>query len=407
MEINRTPPRYPRRGPSCLLVLFVLFGISVGLFVITRAEEVRDTIIPTPTPEPTRSAAEHALLADLSERDRDFQQAVEHYQTAIRLDASRPEFYIRLISLQVRIGEPEAALEAAEQATVLAPNDDAVWQSVAAAYLANGDRLNDLGDRVGANLQYAQAVQAAERAIDLNPDNATARAYQAGGLVLQGDPEKYVRAQEAAEIALLIQPNDPVARLYMAEVMTNEGFYLAAREQYLAGIQADPDFVDLHLGLAYNYFGTGDVSEAILAFESALAVDPENAAAYDGLAYMYLQLGEDVLAEENAKIAVELNPDVARSHGRLGEAHFRRSNYPEAIDELEIAVDMYQTPTILNARFFNMLATAYYFTDPDLCPRAVPLFEQVLELPVSGTLLEESALEGMELCRLAAIESSP
>lgn len=390
-----------------MLVLFVLFGISVGLFVITRADEVRQTIIPTPTPEPTRSATEHALLADLSERDREFEEAVAHYETAIRLDATKPEFYIRLINLLVKIGQPEKALEAAEQVTVLAPDDDAVWTAEASAYLANGERLSDLGDGVGADLQFAQAVQAADRAVDLNAENATAYAYKAGGLVLQGNPEKYERALEAAEFATALEPDNPVARYYMATVLTNQGYYTAAREQYLAGIQADPDYVDLHLGLAYNYFGTGNIPEAILSFESALSVDPENAYAYDGLAYMYLQLGEDVLAEENAAKAVELDPNIARAHGRLGEAHFRRSNYPEAITELETAVKLYGAPTVLNARFFNMLAMSYYFTDPSLCPQATPLFEQVLDLPVEGTLLADSAREGIELCRRAVLDTAP
>lgn len=390
-----------------MLVLFVLFGVAISIFVITRAEEVRDTIIPTRTPEPTRTATEYALLADLSERDKEYEEAVEYYETAVRLDSTKPEFYIRLISLLVRISEPERALEVGEQATVLAPGNDAVWTAVAAAYLANGDRLSDLGDKVGADLQYAQAVQAADRAKDINPDNGTAYAYIAGGLVLQEDPEKYDRAQEAADLAVALEPDNAVARYFLATVLTNQGFYIAAREQYLEGIEADPSLVDLHLGLAYNYFGTGSIPEAILSFESALVQDPDNASAYDGLAYMYLQLGEDVLAEENATKSVELNPNVARAHGRLGETFFRRSNYPEAIKELEIAVELYGSPTVLNARFFNMLATAYYFTDPQLCTEAMPLFEQVLALPIGGTLLEESALEGVDLCRRAELESSP
>jgi tetratricopeptide (TPR) repeat protein len=388
-------------------VLFVIFGVTVSIFVITRADEVRETIIPTRTPEPTRSATEHALLADLSERDKEFEEAVEHYETAVRLDSTKPEFYIRLINLLVRLGEPERALEVAEQATVLAPDNGAVWTAVAAANLANGERLSDLGDKVGADLQFAQAVQAADRATNIDSENGTAYAYIAGGLVLQEDPEKYERAQEAADLAVAMEPDNPIARYYLATVLTNRGFYIAAREQYLEGIESDISLVDLHLGLAYNYFGTGSIPEAILSFESALVQDPENAAAYDGLAYMYLQLGEDVLAEENAARSVELNPNVARSHGRLGETYFRRSNYPEAIKELDIAVELYGSPTVLNARFFNMLATAYYFTDPALCAEAMPLFEQVLALPIANTLLEESALEGIGLCRRAELESSP
>ncbi len=407
MLINRTPPRYPRRGPSCLLVLIVLFAVAGGVLLISRADEVRQAIIPTVTPEPTRSAADHALLADLSERDKDYQEAIGHYETAISLDGTKPEFYIRLITLLARVGEPERALDTSEQATVLAPENDAVWTAIAYAYLANGDRLADLGDIVGANLQYSQAVQSADRATDLNPDNATAYAYKAGGLVLQEEPELYERAQQEADFAVALQPNNPITRYYLATVLTYQGYYVAAREQYLDGIQADPSYVDLHIGLAYNYFGTSNLSEAILSFESAIAVDPENAAAYDGLAYMYLQLGEDVLAEDNASRSVALNPNVARAHGRLGETYFRRSNYPEAIQELEQAVKLYGTPNVLNARFFNMLATAYYFTDPGLCLQAAPIFEQVLTLPIQGTLLEESALEGLDLCRRASLEASP
>ena len=53
MIIERKDPPYPRRGPSCLLVIFIGVGIFLGIFVIQNAEEVRDVIIPTATPEPT------------------------------------------------------------------------------------------------------------------------------------------------------------------------------------------------------------------------------------------------------------------------------------------------------------------------------------------------------------------
>jgi tetratricopeptide (TPR) repeat protein len=153
MVIKRTDPRYPRQGPSCLLVIFVLFGIIVGLFVISNSEEVRDVIIPTPTPEPTRSATEFALLATLSEEDGEYMAAIEYYENAVRLDATKPQFFIDLITLLVKTGQPERALEVAEQAIILAPESDAVMTAVAAAHRANGDRLYDLGDPTGAELQ--------------------------------------------------------------------------------------------------------------------------------------------------------------------------------------------------------------------------------------------------------------
>jgi tetratricopeptide (TPR) repeat protein len=403
MVIKRTDPRYPRQGPSCLLVIFVLFGIGLGIFVISNREEVRNVIIPTPTPEPTRSATEYALLADLSEGDNELMTAIEYYENAVRLDASKPEFFIRLINLLVRTGQPERALEVAEQATILAPESDAVMTAVAAAYIANGDRLYDLGDPTGAKLQYAQARQAADNAIDINPENATAYAYAAAGWVLPGEPENYTRAQEMADLAVVVDPQNPIARYYMATVLDYQGYYDAARDNYLLGIDADPNNANLLIGLAYNFFGTGNIPEAILYFERAVEADPNKASAYDGLAYMYIQLGQDPLAEENALEAVRLNPNVARAHGRLGEAYFRQFNYEKAVESLQHAVSLYGEATDLNSRFFLMLGNAYIRDSFDNCPQAVPYFEQVIAV---SSAWREDAAASIEECRRAALEAN-
>jgi len=406
MIIQRKPPRYPRRGPSCLLVIFVIFGIAVSLYVIQNAEEVRDAIVPTPTDEPTRSATEFAVLAELSRADGSNDEAIDFYEQAIAGDATNPEFYIRIVDLLVRQNRPQDAVARAEQATVLDPENDAVWTAAAAAYMAEGDRLSDLGDTNAANLQYANAVQAARKAITINPNNATALAYAAGGTVLQGDPEKYEQAQLFADDAVRIDPNNAIARYYMATVFTYQGRYTEAAEQYQLGLEADSSNTDLYIGLAYNFYGTGNTSEAILTFEDALAVDPENAEAFDGRAYMFLQLGDAPEAEKNALEAVRINPNVARAQGRLGEAYFQQNNYPDAIVALEEAVRLYGGATELNARFFNMLASAYIRRDLNDCSLAVPLFEQVLDV-TTNELLVASANEGLLECRRATLGSEP
>ncbi|MFO7680824.1 MAG: tetratricopeptide repeat protein [Chloroflexota bacterium] len=404
MVIKRTDPRYPRQGPSCLLVLFVLLGVGFGIFVISNREQVRDIIIPTPVPEPTRSATEFALLADLSEGDGEYMAAVEYYQNAIGLDASKPEFFIRLINLLVKTGQPERALEVAEQAIVLAPENDAVWTAVAAAHVANGDRLSDLGDPTGAKLQFAQARQAADKAISINPENANAYAYAAAGWIRPNEPENFMRAQEMADLAVVVDPDNPIARYYMATVLDYQGYYDAARDNYLLGLNSAPNDPDLLKGLAYNFFGTGNIPEAILYFERAIQADPNNAAAYDGLAYMYIQLGQDPLAEENALESVRLNPNVARAHGRLGEAYFRQFNYPKAVESLERAVSLYGDATDLNARFFLMLGNAYIRDSFDNCPKAIPYLEQVVAVSLAW---RENAAASLEECRRAALDANP
>jgi tetratricopeptide (TPR) repeat protein len=402
MIIERKPPRHPRRGPSCLLVIFVLFGIAVSFYVIQNRDDVREIIIPTPTPEPTRSATEYAVLAELSKEDGELAEAIEFYEQAIALDGTKPEFFIRLINLLVEQDRAQEAVEKAEQATILAPENDDVWTASASAYLANGDRLSDRGDVGGANIQYATAFQSAAKAIGINPENATAHALAAAGLVLQGNADLYAQAQELADTAIFLEPENPIARLYMATVFTYQGLYPAALEQYQLGLQTDPTNADLHIGLAYNYYGDGRISDAIISFEDALAADPDNASAYDGLAHMYIQLGDAPLAEQNALEAVALNPNIARAQGRLGEAFFRQNNYLNAIPPLEEAVDLYGRTTELNARFFNMLATAYIRNSLNDCPKAVPLFQQVLNTTLNPIIIE-SAEEGLDECRRAEL----
>ena len=404
MVIKRSHPKYPRRGPSCLLVIFIFVGVFFGMFVIQNQDEAREFIFPTPTPEPTRSATEYALLAQISQDEGEFEEALGYYAEAIRLDASNPEIFIRYINLLVKTGNAEEAVMRGEEAVVLAPDNDAVWTAVARAHLANGERLLDAGDPTAANLEYAKAYQAGNSALDVNPGNATAMALAAGGLVSQGDPNFYLDAQLLAEDALAIDPNNPWAHYYKAEALTNQGYYDAARNHYLLGIQADSSLAELHIGLAYNFFGDGRVSEAILSFQDAIDVDPANDKAYDGLAYMYLQLGQDQQAEDNALISVELNPNVARAHGRLGEAYMRNNKFDLAIEEFSKAVALYGEATPNNARFFYLLADAYVRADIENCPQAVPLFQTVSEV---NSFYAESAQESLVECRRASLESSP
>ncbi len=398
MEIRRTPPRRRRSGPSCLLVIIVLVVVAAGVYIIANAETVRETIILPPTPEPTRSAASYAASAALLERDGDFSEAIDSYERSIRLDSSRIEFYLPLIKLLISTNQPEEALDWAQQAVILAPQNDEAWSALAGAHLAAGDRLAETGNPTDADLAYAEAVRSARSSIDINPSNAIAFAYLAGALSQLG-PEQYANAQEAAETALTIDPENPIVRQHLATVLELQGFYPAAIEQYQLAIEENPNLIDLRIGLAYNYYATRDIPTAILTFQDALEIDSNNASAYDGLGWMYFLIGEYPSAEENLIKAVELDPEMVRAHAHLGAAYYRNLNYDSAIPELEIAVDQYKDVTVANSTYFNMLGLAYYFKGEQNCDQAVPLFEKVLQSIPDDV----NSLEGLDLCRAAAI----
>lgn len=401
MIIQRRSPQYPRRGPSCLLVLVVIVAGVLGVYVIGNAEEVRDAIIPTPTMEPTRSAAEHATSAALYERDGELENAITAYTQAIVLDPNKIAYYMPLIALLTETGDPEGALDWAEKAKVLAVDSDEVWAAVALAHIANADRLAETGDPASAELQYAEAIRAAETAVELNPNNAEAFAHMATALSRLG-LDRILEAQEKAAWAVELAPESPVTRQAMAAVLEQLGQYDEAINEYLVALDFNPNLVDLRVDLAYLYFFTERRQEAILTLQEVIELDPSRADAFDGLGYFYFVLGQYPRAEENAYQAVMLDPDMTRAHAHLGASYFKQFKYDSAIEELSIAAEAYDEITPTNATYFNMLGLAYYYQGQ--CEEAIPIFNDVLAAVDADTIPEANALEGLELCRQTQLD---
>lgn len=403
MVIDRRPPPYPRRGPSCTLALVVLAALAAFVFIVVNREEVRTAIVPTPTLEPTRSATEFATSAALYKRDGEYASAIEAYKQAIALDSGNVRYYMELIDLLTLTGETEQALERAEQAKVLAAGNSQVWAAVASAHLANGHRLAETGDPTGAGLQYQKAINAAVEATAIDSNNAEAYAYMAQAMAQLGR-ERYNEALEYATLAVDLAPGSPVTRRAMARLYELHGRYDNAIEEYLMALDANPNLVDLRIELAYLYFFTERRQQGILSLQEVLEIDPTNAAAYDGLGYFYFVLGQYPRAEENAYQAVQLDPSMTRAHAHLGAAYFQQSKYDTAIEELEKAVDNYDEITTSNATYFNMLGQAYYFQNR--CSEAVPVLNRVLTANPNEYAVGD-AQEYLDLCRQQQLETSP
>jgi superkiller protein 3 len=400
MIIERRGYRNPRQGPSCLFVLVMLALIAAGGYVIANAEQVRETIMPDPTPEPTRSAPTYAARAALYERDGELQEAVDSYEAAIALDAGNIEYYIPLIRILITLNRTEEALNWAETAAGLEENNDMLLGTWAAAFLAEGDRLSETGQEIEADKAWAEAVRQARNATQLNANNAEAYAIMAAAMVRLG-PEQFDTANEAIEIASALEPDSVLVRRHMATVFEYQGYYDLAIEQYEYALNINPNSADLLISLARNFWATNNIPEAILTFEDAIEVDPDNADAFDGLGYMYFLIGEYPRAEENFVRAVELDPEMIRGHAHLGASRYRQFNYDGetgAIPHLERAVQGYGDVSGETAIYFNMLGLAYFYTSGS-CQEAEPIFEAVLAVVPE----EPNATYGLELCHEAEL----
>lgn len=400
---NRPKVRYPRQGPSCMFVLVILFLIVAGATLIVNADTVREAIIPTPTPQPTRNAVDLAARADRLRRDGQVAEAIDLYQAAVTQDGNNVRFYPPLIDLLVLLERGEEAVTLAEQANELAPGDEQILVAMAAAYLAYGSRLEETGFLTESLQNYDLADRAARDAIAVNANNAAAYSYRAQALLFQ-DIDNLFEAEEMVTSALELEPESPIVLRGQATLLEYRGEYeesIRIYERLIPLATSDLERAQLHIAIAYSNFALQNTPGAINYFNDALAFDPNNADAFDGLSYMYFLIGAYPQAQTNAETAVELDPDMVRAKAHLGAALFRQNFYDRqtgAIPYLEFAVEKYGSPNFSNGIYFNMLGLAYVYTD-NKCDQARPLFEDVMAALPEDTGFYLDAEYGLELCR--------
>ena len=385
-----------------MTIIGAFFAVGIFVYLTANWQMVTEAVIPTPTPEPTPSADSYALRAQLYTRDGEYSSAIEMLETAIQLDAENPNYYVELINLLTLEGDADDALLWAERVNLLAPDNDEVLTAVSAAYLLNGTRLAETGERGEADLQYQRAIDTSRQATQINPNNEVAYAYLAGSLVQQSR-DNYPQAQDHIDTALAINTENPIVHYYRGIVYETQGYYQNAIESYETAKQLNAAYVDASLALAYNYFYTDNRQRAINVLRDLIDANPNNADAHDALGWMYFLAGQYPEAETYLEEAVVLDPAMIRARAHLGATYFRQFNYDSAVPELEAAIATYDGPTDTNALFYNMLGFAYYRLDSGLCNQAEPLFQQVLEATGPETFNGQNAQIGLDDCRAARL----
>ncbi len=189
---------------------------------------------------------------------------------------------------------------------------DAEAASEADTVLAEGISLFRRND-------FAGAVEAFRRAVELDPDSA--QAYVSLG-------SAYMRLNRRAEAA----------------------------RAFRRAIDLDPDDAIAHVGLGQTHKLSGDPDNAILELERALELDPENADATYTLALVHMDLGDLEKEFEALGRTVTIDPLRSPAHSRMADIYLSRQMYPEAIAALKAVLTGRAPVDYVHTR----LAEAYY-----------------------------------------------
>jgi tetratricopeptide (TPR) repeat protein len=301
-----------------LWVVAIVVLVGVTLTACGGEPLTLTPIPPTPTPAatPTPSASEHVDLGvDDVEQGR-LDEAVAHFEEAIRLDADHADAHFNLGAAYYQQGKLDEAIAALQAAVELEPDD-------AQAYRNLGTIYGDQG-------QAEKAAAAYEKAIELDPDYGEAHGDLAGIYTkLGGLSEAVAAAEQAIELA----PDYAMAYNNLGFAYYSQGMVDEAIAEYREAIRINPDLDKAHDNLGVAYMMQGQLDEAIAEFKEVIRINPTYPGGHVNLGSAYYAQGMHDAAITEYQEAIRINPDLPLAHKNLGLVYRDQGRAEEAVAE--------------------------------------------------------------------------
>jgi tetratricopeptide (TPR) repeat protein len=385
-RMTKKPPRRPNMWRIGFLLLLIGGALYLNQFIVPR---LPPPFLPTPTA--TRSPASFAQEAQGLFREGKLAAAADAYNRAIRVDPSNADLHIALSRVQVFSRKYTEALESAQNALLLSPQNPMAWS-------VYGWVLDYLPGRVD---EAKRAVRRRWSAIRPRWPTPT--------WPKSADQGRWQDASTVARQALSAAPDDEAtAPGYVARAPPTT----IARSKRLA---AAPFSNLATLYICRNYRALEDVNNAVDNYLRATALDPANPEPYSSIARTYAGAGQFGKAAQYAEQAVSWNMLDPRLHGLLGVMYYHNNQFEKALPELNLAIAGGTTDqgTVAGIPLDRGTIGEYYWTyglalaKLDRCDEAVPLFRLVLAGIPDDELAAANATEGLVICKEISPTATP
>jgi TolB-like protein/Tfp pilus assembly protein PilF len=250
-------------------------------------------------------------------------EAAKFFRRAIGLD---PKFALAYVGLADTLrleteysGKPLEATIAESDALVSRALE--LDENLAEAWASKGG----IAMRMGIT-QKEQAEKFLRRAIELNPNYATAHQWLSATLAI-GHREEAMRQ---IELATELDPLSPIINLNMGNHMMYAGRFDEAEARYRRVMEIDPS-------MPYSYTNIGNIEayvrgrfvDAVLLTQKAVAADPDSPVPFRFLTTLYLDIGDDGQAARAIEAARRRWPDATHWHGAM--LHLYRGEHKKAL----------------------------------------------------------------------------
>jgi tetratricopeptide (TPR) repeat protein len=317
-----------RKKPGNPLRLLALVLLVAGAVYVNQVVVPVTPPLFIPTSTPTRSPDSYLVEAIEFVKQGKYNQAVGAYQEAIKSSPQNVNIHLDLARLEILYGDYAKAMENVQNALLLNANNS----------LANAVK----GWAMGRQGDYQAASAALTTAVEIDPGNALAYAYQAEIYALQiidgkGDLNTQDRAIAASRRALELGSGQLEVHRARGLVLEVTGNYKDAIDEFKKALAINDKIADLHVALGRNYKADEQVNLAFEEFNRAIALNPTDPQPYIEVALIYLSQGEYAKAAQNAEAAIQQKPNDALLYGYLGTILYRSQNYSAAVQPLRLA----------------------------------------------------------------------
>jgi tetratricopeptide (TPR) repeat protein len=149
------------------------------------------------------------------------------------------------------------------------------------------------------------------------------------GLILYGRLQ-YRQAMECLDQALQIDPNSAEAHYNLGLILMEIGQYSKAVTHMRSALQSAPGFAKAENGLGFALLQLGQSDEAVLHLQRALEFDPEYVEAHNNLGKTLQVSGKIAEAETQFRRALQIRPTGFEAHENLGAVLLQQQRLDEA-----------------------------------------------------------------------------
>ncbi len=229
--------------------------------------------------------------------------------SAVREDANKPEYFSKLATVYLAMGDPDAAIESLKRVEPAGPSMPMIYYILGRAYRSKGDPA-----RAAGYMERFQQATSAERDRQARTLEAERPIAQAQRQLDQGNAEA---ARALFEKALEVDPNRWEPNAYLAEMDLASGNLQGAYPHLQKLEQIDPDSAIGNFLIAQYWFRQKQYTRARLYAERVRVSRPDNSELRALLGDIYLELGEKQKACREYEEAIHLAPERADLHERL------------------------------------------------------------------------------------------